>query len=180
MKRAPAGVTNHGYPAVTATVERQDGLWTRRKPAASRCTQHQRTFFTRHHYERSSQSTGPNRYKKKIAQRKAREEQEDTRQGRRTEPARLCPRAPDSRKLTHTKGMKQSSRCDLARTPGRVCGLGQSHWQDTRPKLAENLGRGRSPGVRVVSQSPVGSAAEDAQHSRKSGSRRDAPQSAGV
>ena len=34
------------YPAVTATVERQDGLWIRRKPAASRCTQHQRTFFS--------------------------------------------------------------------------------------------------------------------------------------
>ena len=35
---------------------------------------------------------------------KAQEEQEDTRRGRRTEPARLCPqRAPDSRKLTQTK-----------------------------------------------------------------------------
>ena len=52
-------------------------------------------------------------------------------------------------------------------TPGRVGGLGHSHWQDTRPSLREPR-KGHSPAVRVVNQSPVGSAAEGAQHSRKS------------
>ena len=59
-------------------------------------------------------------------------------------------------------------------TPGRVGGLGQSHWQDTGPSLREPR-KGRAPAVRAVSQSSAGTAAEDAQHSRKSGSRRDAP-----
>ena len=50
---------------------------------------------------------------------------------------------------------------------------GQSHWQVTGPSLREPR-KGRAPAVKAVSQSSSGSAAEDAQHSRKSGSRRDA------
>ena len=75
---------------------------------------------------------------------------------------------------SRTRGTKQNFRCDLAWTPGRVGGLGQSHWQVTGPSLREPR-KGRGPAVRAVSQSSAGSAAEDAQHSRKSGSRRDAP-----
>ena len=87
-------------------------------------------------------------------------------------------RAPDSKKLTHTKHeMNQAElpmRLDLAWTSGRVGGLGQSHWPDTRPSLREPR-KGFGPAKRGVSQPPVGSAAEDAGHSRKSQSRRDAP-----
>ena len=73
-----------------------------------------------------------------------------------------------------TRRTKQSSRCDLAWTPVSVGGLTQSHRPDARPSLREPR-KGRAPAVRAVSQSLLKCAAEDAQHSRKSGSRRDAP-----
>ena len=68
---------------------------------------------------------------------KAREEQEDTRRGRRTEPATLYPqRTPDSRRLTQAKHerTRQCFQCDLAVTGKVTC--------QTQGRACEYLGRG--------------------------------------
>ena len=96
---------------------------------------------------------------KRGQRQKAQEEQEDTRRGKRTEPARLHPqRAPDSKRLTQNK-----------RTPRRVGGLGLGHWRCTGPRLPDH----QSERARAVSKSPAGRAAEGAGPSGRSEPRRD-------
>ena len=46
------------------------------------------------------------------------------------------PLTTSSCSIPSTRGTKQSTRCDLAWTPGKVGGPGRSHWQDTKAKLA--------------------------------------------
>ena len=103
---------------------------------------------------------------KRGQRQKAQEEQEDTRRGRRTEPARLHPnQAREEPSRASDATWRDSRESERSRTKSLA-----RH----KAKLARTP-KGRASAVRAVSRSPVGSPAEDAQPSRKGGSRRDAP-----